>query len=458
MKNFSSGDRRHRDSNSSYYSPFTGQYNWLRLMGDIPQSAASAARRSSSSLYGLTWVAGALTICMIRLCGFVQMNAVDLPFEDQWDLLNPLFLGRGPWSCFFLQDGPQRQGLGGLIYWCIYRATHWNVRAEVWAEVIILALAAGVAVVLAARLRGRLAWSDAGFPFLLLSPIHWGTMTLVTMLTYGILPLLLVLLLACAWISKDSLIRAALVGGLGGLCLFTSYGLCGTAAAIGLALLLWWRPTKKKERRKTALTLVILGAAVACFSHGYHWSPGVPGWRFPMPNGWDYPRFCALMFTSLLGFRSISGATVAAGAVLLGFVLVAFAWAAVTLWRGKPSNKAKAVWMLTGTSLVYAALTAIGRLPVNIEAAFMWRYLSMMTPAICGLAIAAEEWAASMPRGARTQSDDGMARPRRVYLVQFHARAICRQHRIGKEAMDRVLYEDKGPKLGQQGIGLLGLL
>jgi hypothetical protein len=51
--------------------------------------------------------------------------------------------------------------------------------------------------------------------------------------------------------------------------------------------------------------------------------------------------------------------------------------------------------MLTGTALCYAAFTAIGRLPVNIEAAFMWRYTTLMMPGICGLALAAEKWAES---------------------------------------------------------------
>ncbi|HXA15116.1 MAG TPA: hypothetical protein VNW23_08315, partial [Opitutaceae bacterium] len=370
------------------------------LMGDPPRSAASPADPSRYSLYCLILVAATFAICLIRLCGFVQENAVNLLFDDQWDLLNPLFNGQGPWSCFFFQDGPQRQGLGGLIYWCLYWATGWNVRAEVWAEVIVLALATIAAIALAARLRGRLAWSDAAFPLLLLSPIHWGTMTLLPMMAYGILPLLLVLLLASAWTVRNFALRVALVGILGGLALFTNYGLCGTVAAIGLALLLWLRPRKeeaKTEKRQAVLILLCLAGAVALFAHGYRWEPGVPGWRFPVPNWWDYPRFCALMFASLLGLRSLSVAAVTAGAVLLSLVLCAFVGAAATIWRRQATARAKTVWILTGTSLVYSALVAVGRLPMNIEAAFLWRYMTLMTAGICGLAIAAEGWVISSP-------------------------------------------------------------
>jgi hypothetical protein len=346
-------------------------------------------------------VAGVFIVCLIRLCGFVRDNAVNLLFEDQWVLLAPLMRGQGPWSCFFLQEGPQRQGLGGLVYWCLYWATGWNVRAEVWAEVIVLALATMIAITMAARLRGRLAWSDAAFPLLLLSPRHWQTMTLTTMLAYGILPLFLILLLAWAWAVKNIVARVALVGALGGISLFTSYGLCGTVAAIGLTLVLWLRPDQdqaKSERRQAALVLLLLGVAAAIFAHGYRWEPGIHSWRFPMPAWWDYPRFCALMFTSLLGLRTISTTTTVAGAMLLGLIMGAWLWAAALIWRGEKSPWAKAVWIMTGASLFYVVLVAIGRLPLSIETAFAWRYTALLTLGVCGLIIAAEQWALSRPK------------------------------------------------------------
>lgn len=371
----------------------------LRMDDPTPSAAPPPARRRGS-LFALVLVAAVFVVCLIRLVGFVQDNAVDLLFDDQWVLLGPVFKGQGPWSCFLLQDGPQRQGLGGLICWYLYGATGWNVRAEVWAEVIVLIVTTLVALTLAVRLRGRLSWSDVAFPLLLLGPIHWATMTFVTMLAYGILPLLLIFLLACAWTAKNPATRVASAGIFGGLALFSSYGLCATAATIGLALLLCLRPDGKQAKSETlqaGLILLCLGGAVLAFAHGYLWEPGVPGWRFPVPNWWDYPRFCALMFTSLLGFRSISTLTTAAGGVLFVLVLAAFVVAAVKIWRREATARAKAVWILTGTSLVYAALTAFGRLPINIEAAFMWRYMTLMTPGICGLALAAEEWAAAKP-------------------------------------------------------------
>jgi hypothetical protein len=370
-------------------------------MGDPLLKAASPTGLSRHSLFSLTLVAGTFAICLIRLCAFVWHNAVDLPFEDQWALLVPLFENKGPLYYFFFKAGPYCQGLGGVIEWYLYRATGWNVCADAWAAVVVLAAASIAAIALAARLRGRLSWSDAAFPLLLLNPIYWETMILTPSLAHSILPLLLTFLLAYAWILDGSAARVFAVGVFSTLILFTGYGICCAPVTIGLALLLWLRPGREgaeKNRRQAGRILLFLGGALIVFACEYRVSPETPGWRFPVPNWWDYPRFCALMFTSLMGIRAISAATAAIGAGLLSLVAAAFMAAAARIWRGDATARAKAVWILTGSSLVYAAFTAVGRLPYNIEAAFMWRYLALLAPSVCGLALAAEGWAVARPR------------------------------------------------------------
>jgi len=372
-------------------------------MSNRPDEKATRASDGRGRLLAPALVFGIFGVCLVRLVGFVHDNAVDVLYNDQWDTLRTLFEGRGPGSAFFLQHGPPRLGLGGLINWYLYNATQWNVRAEAWAGVVVLGLATLVAIALAVRLRGRLAWTDAAFPLLLLSPVHWETLTFTTFLGAQILPLLLTLLLAYAWGATSRITQILGVGLFGPLVLFTGYGFCGAPVTIGLAMLLWLRPdreTARADRRSAMLILLLMGAAMALFAHEYHWSPGKEDWRFPVTNWWDYPRFCALMFTNLLGWRAISVTSVTAGAVLLGLVAAAFLRATMRIWRRHATPRARVVWILTGTSLGYAMLTALGRLPTNLEAAFMWRYITLMMPALCGLALAVEGWTSARgPKG-----------------------------------------------------------
>jgi len=373
-------------------------------MSNRPDEKAPSASDDRRRLLVPALVFGIFGVCLIRLAGFVHDNAVDVLYNDQWDTLRTLFEGRGPWSAFFMQHGSPRLDLGGLINWYLYDATQWDVRAEAWAGVVVLCLATMVAITLAVRLRGRLAWTDAAFPLLLLSPVHWETLTFTTFLGAQILPLLLTLLLAWVWGATSRITRILGVGFLGPLALFTGYGFCGAPVTIGLALLQWLRPdreTAPADRRSATLILLLMGGAAALFACDYHWSPGTENWYFPVTPWWDYPRFCALMFTNLLGWRAISVASVTAGAVLLGLVAAAFLTSTIMIWQRHATSRARVVWILTGTSLVYAMLTAIGRLPTNLEAAFMWRYITLMMPGLCGLAFAAEGWTSARGRKGR---------------------------------------------------------
>ncbi len=348
----------------------------------------------------LVW--GVLAVCLVRLAGFVYDNSVNVLYSDQWDTLWPLFQGQGPWAAFFHQHGPHRLGLGGVINWFLYGATGWDVRAEAWAGVVMLALAAVAALTLAGRLRGRLAWTDAAFPLLLLSLVHWETLILTTFPGAQILPLLLTLVLACAWSADRPVTRALGVGLVGALTLFSGYGMCGAPATMGLAGLLWLRPGREHpqdDRRAALVILLLMAGAAAVFASGYQFSSGNGNFRFPMPNWWDYPRFCALLFTNLLGWRVISAASVALGAGVLALVVATFFAATAQIWRRQTTARTRVAWALTGTTLVYAALTAVGRLPTTLEAAFMWRYTSLLMPGVCGFALFAEQWAGA--RGPR---------------------------------------------------------
>lgn len=333
-------------------------------------------------------VYGVFTVCLVRLAGLVRMAAVNVPFQDQWDLLRPLFDQQGWWAAFRWQHGPHRQGLGGVVNWMLYRFSDWDVRAESWAAAAVLGGAALAAITLARRLRGRLHWSDATYPLILMSPVHWETMLLTPNLAHGILPVLLVFLLALAWTANGARTRLVGVAATGALCLFTGFGFCAALVSFGLALLLSFRPGLDCRQRWVARVLLALFVVtLAGFGWGYRWDPAVPGWRFPVEAWWNYPRFAALMFSSLLGWRALGAGPVVVGSLLLVPMGGAFIWSTWALWRRRDGPAARVVWLLTGTSLAFVSFTAIGRLPVNIEAAFMWRYLPLLTPGVAGLLI-----------------------------------------------------------------------
>jgi hypothetical protein len=222
-------------------------------------------------------------------------------------------------------------------------------------------------------------------------------MLLTPNIAHTILPLLLLVLLSVAWTIRHTSCRIVAIGMLGGLSLFTGFGICAMVASIAIAYFLVLRVQTDQavpDRVQSLTILLCLLCAVVLFSLGYRWSPAVPGWHFPVTPWWDYGRFAALMFTNLVGWRAITPASVALGSIVQVLVFAVFVAATLSIWKRNSSNHILCVWLLIASSLVFVAMTAIGRLPVPLEAAFMWRYLSLvMPPAILGCAIAAEKYA-----------------------------------------------------------------
>jgi hypothetical protein len=359
-------------------------------MGPPVESSRLNKNSAQTSLIAVGIVGIAFALTLLRLVGFVSDNAVDLVFEDQWNFLEPLFKDQGPFAAFFYQHGPHREGLGGLINWYLYRWTEWDVRAEAWVGVGVIASAAVAAVALASRLRGWLSWTDAGFPLVLIQPLHWESLLFTTNLAHSILPLALLLGCANAWITRNPLLRGIGVVVFGVLILFTGYGLCGAVALAALFLFLLWRAESSRMRMQVAAGLAAFAVGAMIFAHGYHWDHATTDQHPAATAAGDYPRFACLMFASLLGFRRITVFTETVGAVLLVFTLLGFITAVRNLWWRQRAPAASAVSLLIGTVLVYLALTAYGRLRTNIEAAFLWRYTTLMTCAIVGLGLTVE--------------------------------------------------------------------
>lgn len=324
-------------------------------------------------------------IGIARLVRLTRDGAVNVLFGDQWDFLSPLFAGEGPWSLFLQQHGPHRQGLGGLLQFALYRGGDWDVRWEVWCGALIIVGAAFAAVGLAVRVRGRVAWWDAALVLVVLNPLHWETLFLATNIAHSVLPLGVTLLLAHAALARAATMRIVGVSCVGVLCTFTGFALCATVAALAVTLAATSRANR--DRLPALYSLGGLAVGVGLFFVGYTWSPAVPGWHFPVAEWWNYGRFGAYMGATLVGLRETTLLATAVGGALLALIVGVWLSSLWQIWFQGATRRTLAAALLTGTSLVYIAFTGFGRLPVGIEAAFMWRYTSLTMTGALGVLI-----------------------------------------------------------------------
>ncbi|MEO7414709.1 MAG: hypothetical protein ABIZ81_15275 [Opitutaceae bacterium] len=362
----------------------------MPVTAPAPSRPDADLRRGNGRIAAWTVVIVTFALCLARFARLVSVGAVNVLFGDQWDFLLPLFRGEGPWTLFLQQHGPHRQGAGGWVQWLIYRTSGWDVRAETWTGFVILFGAATAAVALAVRIRGRLAWWDAALVFIVLSPLHWETLLLAPNLAHSVLPLCLALLLVHAWFAPRFAIRIVSIGVFGTLCTFTGFGFCASVAAGILALASTSRANPDRGGASGLVAVFICG--VALFLIGYHWAPAIPGWHFPVAEWWNYGTFVAYMGATLVGLREKTWMAITVGGAWCLLVAGVFGISLQQVWARGATRRTIASALLTGTALTYMAFTAVGRLPANVEAAFMWRYTSLTMTGALGVILFLTPW------------------------------------------------------------------
>jgi len=131
-----------------------------RQLNRIPQRLVPLA------VWG-TWAA-----MVVALIGLVAGLGCNVPFSDDWDVL-PWVSGQRSveWSWLWQSYHDHRIPLPKMIWVAFGRLTGYDLRATMFFDGILLAGICAGLIGASARLRGRIAWTDAFFPLALL---HWG--------------------------------------------------------------------------------------------------------------------------------------------------------------------------------------------------------------------------------------------------------------------------------------------
>ena len=341
-----------------------------------------------------------------RLYLLVDRFSVSLVFWDQWDFLDGLFRGAGPWELFRWQHGPHRQGVGALLYAVLYPATQWSARAEAFVALGCIGLACLVALSLKVRLAGRIHLTDTFLPLAFFSISSWEIFTGAQNLSNGPVPILLVSLAAAAALHPSPWPRAALLSVLGGLGLFTGFALF-LVPSIGLWLFVETvRPSGVQGERPAAIAgILFLLASAALFLHGYRILPAADCFAFPHRPLSDYGVFLAGLSGRAWGifYPSPKRALVLKGIASLGLLLAVATVALGTLAdrirrpRQAASPLPRCLFLLCSFSALFAVFTAIGRVCLGPAASFASRYTIYSVPGMLGLYLAA----LLLPRRAR---------------------------------------------------------
>ena len=364
------------------------------LLPTAPENSPTFVTRTGPRrAIGLALLAREITPLRLiaSLCAVLYANWIiaiarfqpNVMFMDQWDFFYPLFYDKGWWDRFVHQHGPVREGIGFVVSGWILEATKLDVRYDsVWIATLLLA-AAVLALRLKSKMRGPLGFVDAWIPVLFLSLGQFETVVSTPNASHSVLPLALILLASNVWLSPRPAIRYGAGAVIAFLLTFTGFGLFGGAVIAALLATSSVRHAWRREGRVTwlaggGLAVVVVGWLL--FSVGYIFQPAVEGFRFPWTPWTDYVRFVALMLNLPTWHTGASAPHYRMGGALAAVLTVATARIAWTWIKRQPSLNDDVLVLLMGSSLLFIAMTAVGRVSLGVRAGESSRYLSLMLP------------------------------------------------------------------------------
>ncbi len=326
-----------------------------------------------------------------RLFSFISHYSVNILFYDQLAFYSPLFDYKNLWQVFSWQHGPHREGIGLVITAILANATHWNSKADAFAAGIILSLALLCALVLKWRLFGSITFADITIPFIFLTLFQYEALVVVPNLSYGVSPLLLIMLYCLALLLDKQIKRYLIILILNFLLIYTGFGVfMGLLTMVILLIDIY----QSRHRRKDFYVAIIdfFLALVSNFSFliSYHFDPAIPNFSLSVSNLLQYPFFVSMMLSAYWGWHAlVVGQPIAiiAGSFILLMLI------AVLVFRGRRlfryglyfDHKNLVMVILIGYSLLFCLFTAVGRTPLGLQQAQVSRYLTLLIPAFLAL-------------------------------------------------------------------------
>jgi hypothetical protein len=330
------------------------------------------------------------TALTVRLALFLDRYVVNLLYLDQWGFLDGLFTGADPWTLFRWQHGPQRQGLGNLITAVVLTQTGWNGKADVAVCALTMLLAGLAGLWLVKRICGGVRPWDAAVPLLFLTTTNVEGYIITPNLAHGPLPALFLTCYGLSLTVGSHPLRAVLIAVINFLAVNTGFTMLLGAITPAVLVLLACQPAlRMRERAAYGVAFAGSLAAVALFAHDLTWMPAVDCFQFPADQPWQYVPFAGRILArplnpkiGLLPGEPLGTAVALATVAFTGYAIL----------RALRSRGTSTLWnvvaALMAFTLVFAFVTALGRVCLGLGSADSMRYIPYVLPGLLALHLA----------------------------------------------------------------------
>lgn len=310
-------------------------------------------------------VIGLLTARLIHLTmGF----HVEIPWMDDWPIFHRIDQS---YTGFFVQHGPHKMGLGGVIIKMLNPLFDFNQTWHVGFIVAVMAANAFLALQIKWTYFAKPSYFDVVIPVIYLSWSSYGTLLFTPNLALNHLPIFLFLLYLYTHYSPRTELSKSLIKGLLGFCLvFTGFGIVGA----GVLLLFEGLRFLRRRSMDTGIIVSVFILSFGLFFIEYKTQPIDE--NVARPEILDLIKFNLGFYANALSAqaRKLSFITVGMWVVLL------FVFNGIAL-RSKADVKAKEMLvLLLGFSVLFGLASSMGRSGTNYLIGYSSRYYPYAMP------------------------------------------------------------------------------
>lgn len=336
----------------------------------------------NNSAFVLLTIASVASV--IRFSWFIQTHSVNLLYTDQWALYEIFLRHPNLWELFTFQYGPHRQGIGYIITWLVAVLSGWNVRVEILTLTITHIGTLFFLLALKHKLFNKWHISDLIIPILLFSLKYFEAFTIVPNISHGVLPILLISLMALVW-TTAAWQKYIVFASVGILTIYTGFGIVVLPAIFVLLFSKFKSPlTGARAKNNILVAGAIALAGTVSYFYGYAYNPAVNCSINPLVDWVNYPPFIGKLTINFFAYSSTHTPVLEFfGLGIFAFTVCVFAINIGGLFRqnSHPQPIAHVQFLFLETTLIFILLCSLGRACVGIEMAGSSRYLLYFIPA-----------------------------------------------------------------------------
>jgi len=345
---------------------------------------------SQENFLVLTVIFLAYSFFLIRFFTFILNFTPNIIFWDEWELVDLLNKNTDLVSLFFTQHNEHRIGTGLLLFKFLVTFSNWNIIFETFTSGVLIALSSLIALLIKRKLFGKFDYWDVLIPIIFLNLYQWENLVTGFQILF-ILPLFFFFLSLYLFTLPNSLLRNFSLLIISFLSAYSHFH--GLIVSLIISLFFFYNFITLKAQRNSFLAYFVTSFLLpSTYFLNYQREPNFRVKEVNLNFLIGIVKYVFLEITRLTGFlpKKVFSSffdffynfliIITAPIISIGFFVFS-----LFMFNKERNLKFMIILFLFIFSLLFATITAYGRIQLGVEGGYTPRYSTFIIPIYLGI-------------------------------------------------------------------------